>query len=95
MPARVHMQTRDLHILGEYAVMSILHVQKGFPFLSKSVFAYLTTGLLNATLVTDDEIPSGILKFTILKVMYLLQRMELKVPIVVNVNYFKYFTCYS
>ena len=62
---------RDLQVLGEYAVMSILHGGKGFPFLSKSVFTYLTTGLFNVTSVTDDEIPSGILKFTILKVVYL------------------------
>ena len=42
----LRMQTGELHILGEHAVMSVLLGGKGFPFLSKSV---LPTSLLGCS----------------------------------------------
>ena len=52
----MHMQTRDLHILGEYAAMCIQHGQ-----FVQIVIPYLPNGLFDATL---DNIPTEFLKCT-------------------------------
>ena len=61
-------QNQDLFKLGQYVGMSILQGGSGFPFLSDSVYKYLSTGVGLSISVVTEEIGDVTLRFIINKV---------------------------
>lgn len=67
------LQDGDLFILGQYVAMSIAQGAGGFPFLSESVFKYLTTGVALGVTIENTDINDGMLRFVVNKVILILQ----------------------